>query len=152
MTLSDATSPRRDQTGSGAPTPAVAPHRRREGLLRRGPRRVYSPDRRVVDSEDQKRSERVVDALEMARWRRRPAPRTVVHSDRGSPCGFNRSSQHLVVGGGAWVWVSGRSRFVSTGGRSPRRDGRRSPGGRIGSGSGRGSLTCLLYTSPSPRD
>jgi putative transposase len=30
------------------------------------------------------RSELVVDALEMARWRRRPAPGAIVHSDRGS--------------------------------------------------------------------
>ena len=72
---------------------------------------------------------------------RQPAPGTAIHSDHGVQGGFNRSSQHLVVGGGAWVWVSGRSRFVSTGGRSRRRDGRRSPGGRIGSGSGRRSLT-----------
>jgi putative transposase len=33
---------------------------------------------------DHMRSELVVDALEMARWRRRPAPGGVVHSDRGS--------------------------------------------------------------------
>jgi transposase InsO family protein len=34
---------------------------------------------------DHLRAELVVDALEMARWRRRPAPgRTVLHSDRGS--------------------------------------------------------------------
>ena len=30
------------------------------------------------------RTELVVDALQMAQWRRRPAPGTVVHSDRGS--------------------------------------------------------------------
>lgn len=30
---------------------------------------------------DHVRSELVVDALEMARWQRRPAPGTVVHSD-----------------------------------------------------------------------
>ncbi len=34
---------------------------------------------------DHLRSELVTDALEMARWRRRPAPgKTVLHSDRGS--------------------------------------------------------------------
>lgn len=33
---------------------------------------------------DHMRSELVVDALEMARWRRRPAPAAIVHSDRGS--------------------------------------------------------------------
>ena len=33
---------------------------------------------------DHMRSELVVDALEMARWRRRPQPGAVVHSDRGS--------------------------------------------------------------------
>jgi transposase InsO family protein len=46
---------------------------------------VYS--RRIVgwSIADHLRSELVVDALEMARWRRRPLPgRTVLHSDRGS--------------------------------------------------------------------
>jgi putative transposase len=33
---------------------------------------------------DHMRAELVVDALEMARWRRRPAPGVIVHSDRGS--------------------------------------------------------------------
>jgi len=33
---------------------------------------------------DHMRAELVVDALEMARWRRRPDPGTVVHSDRGA--------------------------------------------------------------------
>lgn len=33
---------------------------------------------------DHVRSELVVDALEMARWQRRPPPGTVLHSDRGS--------------------------------------------------------------------
>jgi len=33
---------------------------------------------------DHMRTELVVDALQMATWRRRPAPGTVVHSDRGS--------------------------------------------------------------------
>lgn len=46
---------------------------------------VYS--RRIVgwSIADHLRSELVVDALEMARWRRRPAPgQTIVHSDRGA--------------------------------------------------------------------
>ncbi len=33
---------------------------------------------------DHMRSDLVVDALEMARWRRRPEPGVIVHSDRGS--------------------------------------------------------------------
>jgi len=42
--------------------------------------------RRVVgwSIADHIRSELVVDALEMARWQRRPAPGTVVHADRGA--------------------------------------------------------------------
>jgi transposase InsO family protein len=59
---------------------------------------VYS--RRVVgwSIADHLRSELVVDALEMARWRRQP-PRgqTIVHSDRGSQLEFKRSSQHCLV-------------------------------------------------------
>jgi len=48
---------------------------------------------------DHMRSELVVDALEMARWRRRPPPGAIVHSDRGSQGGFNWSLQHLDRGG-----------------------------------------------------
>jgi hypothetical protein len=76
-----------------------------------------------------------VDALHNAIPRRKPAA-TVVHSDRGSQGGFNRSSQHLDDGGGVWVLESVRSRSGSTEGRSCRRGGRRSHGVRTESGSG----------------
>lgn len=57
--------------------------------------------RRVVgwSISDRITAEIVVDALEMARWRRRPEPGTVVHADRGAQGGFNWSSQHLDRGG-----------------------------------------------------
>ena len=42
---------------------------------------------------DHIRTELVVDALEMARWQRRPDG-TIVHADRGTQGGFNWSSQH----------------------------------------------------------
>jgi putative transposase len=40
------------------------------------------------------RTELVVDALEMAVWRRKPGAGLIHHSDRGSQGGFNRWSQH----------------------------------------------------------
>jgi transposase InsO family protein len=48
---------------------------------------------------DHVRADLVVDALQMATWRRRPAPGAIVHADRGPQGGFNRSSQHLDGGG-----------------------------------------------------
>jgi transposase InsO family protein len=52
---------------------------------------------------DHIRSELVVDALEMARWRRRPPKgQTIAHSDHGAQGGFRWSSQHLEHGGGVW--------------------------------------------------
>ena len=59
---------------------------------------VYS--RRIVgwSIADHLRTELVVDALEMASWRRQPTRgETVVHSDRGSQGGFKWSSQRLEV-------------------------------------------------------
>ncbi len=52
------------------------------------------------------RSELVVDALQMALWNRRPQPGTIFHSDHGTQGGFNRSSQHRLVGAtvGARSW------------------------------------------------
>jgi putative transposase len=46
---------------------------------------------------DHLHAELVVDALQMAIWRRRPPNGTVVHSDHGTQGGFNWSSQHLVT-------------------------------------------------------
>lgn len=48
---------------------------------------------------DHMRTELVVDALQMALWRRQPQPGAILHADRGSQGGFNRSSQHLDLGG-----------------------------------------------------
>jgi transposase InsO family protein len=39
----------------------------------------------------------LISALRMAREARRPAPGLIMHTDRGSQAGFNRSSQHRVV-------------------------------------------------------
>jgi putative transposase len=46
---------------------------------------------------DHMRAELVVDALQMALARRRPAPGLIHHSDQGSQPGLNRSSQQLSV-------------------------------------------------------
>ncbi|MDD7927735.1 IS3 family transposase, partial [Actinomycetospora chibensis] len=121
---------RRRRGGGHPPGPGCRTPRRlgRAALPRRGPERavvlrhpqhrtgegwlycavvldVYS--RRVVgwSIADLLRSDIVVDALEMACWRRKPAAHsldgadTVVHSDHGSQGGFNWSSQHLDHGG-----------------------------------------------------
>ncbi len=59
---------------------------------------LYS--RRIVgwSIADHMRTELVTDALRMALTRRRPAPGLIWHSDQGSQPGFNRSSQHRLVG------------------------------------------------------
>jgi putative transposase len=44
---------------------------------------------------DHMRAELVIDALQMALARRRPAPGLIHHSDQGSQPGLNRSSQQL---------------------------------------------------------
>ncbi|TMR07820.1 DDE-type integrase/transposase/recombinase, partial [Nonomuraea zeae] len=49
----------------------------------------------------------------------------IFHSDRGSEGGFNRCSQHLVIGGvGAWAWARNSRRSGCIAVRSPRRDDR----------------------------
>jgi putative transposase len=48
---------------------------------------------------DHLRTELVVDALDMACWRRKPAPGEVIHhADHGSQTGFKGSLQHRLVG------------------------------------------------------
>jgi putative transposase len=55
--------------------------------------------RRIVgwSMADHMRAELVVDALQMAISRRRPAPGLIHHSDQGSQPGLNRSSQQVSV-------------------------------------------------------
>jgi transposase InsO family protein len=76
-----------------------------------------------------------VSALRNAIQLRSPAA-TVVHSDRGSQGGLNRSSQHLVGKVKRWAVARGRSGFGSIGVRFPRRVDRRWRGVRTGSSSG----------------
>jgi putative transposase len=83
--------------------------------------------RRVVgwSIADHLRTELVVDALDMARWRRRPATgQTVVHSDHGAQGEFNRSSQHLDHGGVRWAGTRSWSGCPKGRGGSGRRTGR----------------------------
>ena len=53
------------------------------------------------------RTDLVIDALDMAAWRRDPVDGCVHHCDAGSQNGFNRSSQHpdegVVDGQAGWV-------------------------------------------------
>ena len=89
---------------------------------------------------DRVKSKIAVAALNMAVVRRGDVTGCIVHSDRGSQGGFNRSSQHLDRGGVGWGSGIGSGMFVSIGVSFPRRGDRRSLGVRIGSGSGRRSL------------
>ena len=70
--------------------------------------------RRVVgwSIADHLRSELVVDALDMAIWRRRPDPdsKLIHHSDHGTQGEFNWSMQHLDRGG-----VDGQASWVDEG-------------------------------------
>jgi putative transposase len=101
--------------------------------------------RRVVgwSIADHIRSELVVDAVQMAVWRRQPPEgQCVAHSDHGAQAGLNRSSQRLDRGGVVWERCGSASEKCSCiGARFRRRAGRRSHGGRTGCGSGRRSPT-----------
>src|SRR5690606_28635299 len=92
------------------------------------------------------RADLAIDALEMAMFNRRRAGADLTglihHSDLGVQGGFNWWSQHL-EDGGVVGWLASRSgwrRFGRCAASSGRRVGRRLRGGRIGFGSGRGSL------------
>jgi putative transposase len=76
---------------------------------------------------DHIRAELVVDALQMAIWRRRPPKdQTIGHSDHGSQGGCERWSHHLDDGGvKRWESPSSRGRRGRCGGRSIRLAGRR---------------------------
>jgi transposase InsO family protein len=80
-----------------------------------------------------------VSALRTAVARRQPAGVVVVHSDRGSQGGFNRSSQHLEEVA-RWPTEGASSRSVCIEGRSRRLADPRWRGERTASGSGRRSL------------
>ncbi len=99
--------------------------------------------RRVVGwwTADHIRSELVVDAVQMAIWRRRPpAGKTVAHSDHGCQGGFNRPSQHLDDGGAGWQRCGNDSvRCSCIAARSHRLALPQSRGVKTASGSGRRS-------------
>jgi putative transposase len=87
------------------------------------------------------RTELVTDALAMAIHQRRPDAGVIHHSDKGSQGGFNRCSQHFAVGGvGEWAWARSSRLSGCIAVRSPRRDGRLSPGMKIACDSGKRSL------------
>ena len=58
-------------------------------------------DQRIVGWSMHHRQDRqmVIRAVQMAVWQRQEQHRLILHSDRGSQGGFNRSSQHLQPGG-----------------------------------------------------
>lgn len=96
--------------------------------------------RRVVgwSIADHARSELVVDAVQMAIWRRQPAEGAcVAHSDHGSVGGCERWLQHLDDGGvRRWGSPGSRGRRGRCGGRCIRRAGRWCGSGRRCSASG----------------
>ena len=97
---------------------------------------VYS-NRIVGYSIDSRMKSRLaVAALNNAVARRGDVAGCVVHSDRGSQGGLNRSSQHLDDGGVEWAKAPSSRGFGHTEARSCRPGGRRWRGARTGSGSG----------------
>jgi putative transposase len=90
---------------------------------------------------DHLRTDLVLDALEMAIWRRDVTCGDVVHhSDRGCQGGFDRSSQHLDGGGvRRWVLVGSRGRRGRCEARCPRLGDRRVGSENSGRGSGSAS-------------
>jgi transposase InsO family protein len=97
----------RKKRGKNRPLPAVHEDLVRRKFVAERPNQIWATDitehptktgkiycaavldvfsRRIVGwaIADHIRAESVVDALEMARWRRKPEPGTIVHSDRGA--------------------------------------------------------------------
>jgi transposase InsO family protein len=97
------------------------------------------------------RTDLVSAAIDLAVRRGLTRPDAIFHSDRGSQGGFNWPSQHLDREMVRWAIRSGKRMFGSTGVRFRHRDGRRWPGVRIGSGSGRRSLEARRLRTPVSR-
>ena len=96
--------------------------------------------RRVVgwSIADHLRAELVVDALQMAIWRRNGREAgTVMHTDHGSQGEFNWPSQHLDHGGVQCATGTDKRRSVCIEGTFPHREGRVSPGVKTWLSSGR---------------
>jgi transposase InsO family protein len=98
------------------------------------------------------RTELAMDALEMALWTRDGHVDGLIHhSDRGCQGGLNRPSQHLEREVQRWHTATGRSRYGSIGGRSPRQGVRPWRGERIACGSGQRSVRARRPTRPRSR-
>jgi transposase InsO family protein len=106
--------------------------------------------RRIVgwSMADHMRSELVVDALEMAVARRRPAPGLIHHSDQGSRGGFKGSSQRLECEELRWAARGGVGLIGLGGLRCVRLVDLRWRGVSIGNGSGRRSPAACRVIGP----